>query len=255
MMRRPTAGIAMAVHIAKRLVRRLLGAAAPVAEPVAGLVLWNSGIRTLKRAGFAPKTVFDIGVAQGTPHLYEAFPDARYVLVEPVRECRAHMKGLARRLDAEIFPVALGDRDGESEIEVRRDDIQGATFYREIGPLGPTERYVVPVRRFDSLFADFPRPALCKIDVQGAELTVLHGMGARIHDLDAIIVESSTIATVADAPELFDVVAFLRRQGFVIFDLLGLTRRPLDRALAQLDLLVVKEDSAFRTDRRWRASL
>ena len=239
----------------KQWMRGLVGAVAPFIEPIEPLVLWNTGIAALRRQGFAPRTVFDIGVAQGTPALYAAFPSARFVLVDPTRESLPYMNRLARRLDAEVCPLALGDRDGEMEIEVRCDDIQGATFFHEIGPLGPTERYPVPVRRFDSLFATFNRPALCKVDVQGAELMVLRGMGASIHDIDAIIVETSAIATVADAPEIFDVIAFLRREGFVIFDLLGLARRPLDHALAQIDLLLVKEESPFRADRRWRATL
>lgn len=245
----------MATQIAKQIVRGLIGAATPLVEPVGTMVMWNAGIRALKRAGFAPKTVFDIGVARGTPELYAAFPTARFVLVDPTHESLPYMKETARRIDAEIVPVALGDCDGEMEIEVRCDDIQGATLFREIGPLGPTDRYRVPVRRFDSLFMEFRRPALCKVDVQGAELMVLRGTGPRIHDFDAIIVETSTIATVADAPEIFDVVAFLKQQGFVIFDLFGMSRRPLDRALAQLDILLVKEDSPFRADHRWRATV
>ncbi len=238
---------------AKQLVMPLVRAVGPLIRPVATAILWEAGIGTLKRSGFRPKTVFDIGVACGTPDLYAAFPEAHFILVDPTRESRPYMEKVTRRLDAEIFALALGDHTGEQEIKVRRDDIQGATFFREFGPLGPTDCYPVPVRRFNSLFADFARPALCKIDVQGAELMVLRGMGGRIRDIDVIIVETSTIATVAAAPELFDVMAFLKEQGFVIFDLVGMARRPLDRALAQLDLLMVREKSTFRCDHRWRA--
>jgi FkbM family methyltransferase len=240
---------------AKRLLQPLLGGATPFIRRINTIVMWPAGVRHLRRHGFAPKTVFDIGVAAGTPDLYAAFPDAHLVLVDPTREALPHMQEIARRRDAAVHNVALGEIDGEMVIETRPDDIKGATFFREIGPLGPTERYAVKVRRFDTLFADYARPALCKIDVQGAELMVLRGMGERIHDIDALIVETSTIATIADAPEAFQIIDFLKQKDFVIFDLLGAARRPLDDALAQLDILFVKEDSPLRADRRWREVL
>ena len=59
----------------------------------------------------------------------------------------------------------------------------------------------------------------------------------------------------ADAPELFDVLALLKRQGFVVYDLVGTAHRPLDGALAQVDLLCVPAASPLRADHRWRASL
>jgi FkbM family methyltransferase len=246
----------MVPGLAKKITRPFIAAAAsPLTGPVGAMALWAAGIATLKRAGFAPRTVFDIGVATGTPELYEAFPEAHFALVDPSRESFPHMQRIAEGLDAEIHAVALGDRDGETEIEARRDDIAGATMFKELGPLGATERYVVPMRRFDSLFSRFARPALCKIDVQGAELMALAGMGERIRDVDALIVEASTIPTLADAPELFEVLAFLSGRGFVVYDLVGMAHRPLDGALAQLDLLCVPADSRLRADHRWRATL
>lgn len=220
---------------------------------VVGTALWATGLDTLKALGFSPRTVFDIGVAAGTDDLYDAFPTAEFFLVDPTRESRPHMERIARRLNARVFNFALGDVEGEQEIEVRLDDIQGATFFKEFGSLGMTERYRVPVKRFDGVFPGFARPALCKIDVQGSELNVLHGIGERLDGIDAFIVEVSTIPTLRGGPDAFDIIAFFKQRRFVIFDLLGATRRPVDNALAQIDLLFVKEDSGLRADRRWRA--
>ncbi|MEN3793297.1 hypothetical protein [Fulvimarina sp. MAC3] len=44
---------------------------------------------------------------------------------------------------------------------------------------------------------------------------------------------------------------FMEEQGFVIYDISGMTRRPLDKTLAQVDVVFVREESALRTDRRW----
>ncbi|MGH6974728.1 MAG: FkbM family methyltransferase, partial [Stellaceae bacterium] len=199
---------------------------------------WRVAAAVLKRHGFQPRTVFDIGVAFGTFDLYREFPDAFYYLVDPTQESLRYMRHLAGQLDCEVLNVALADHDGELEIEIR-DDIQGSTFFEEVGPRTVRRREAVAVRRFDTLVGAFDRPALAKIDVQGSELRVLQGMGERIRDIDAIVVETSTLATIKDGPEIGDVIAYLKSRGFVMFDLVGFGRRPLDGALAQLDALFV----------------
>lgn len=214
---------------------------------------WPLVLRKLRRRGFTPRTVFDIGVARGTPDLYATFPNAHYYLIDPTKESLPHMNQIARQLDAEVLNIALGDSEAEMMIDVRTGDINGATFYKEVGPLNSVRQYLVQVRRFDRLVCNFERPALCKIDVQGAELQVLKGMGERLQDIDALIIECSVLATLEDGPEVSAVIAFMSQQGFALYDILDTTRRPLDTALAQVDLLFVPENSPLRADRRWAA--
>lgn len=211
---------------------------------------WRIAAAVLKRRGFQPRTVFDIGVAFGTFDLYREFPDAFYYLVDPTQESLRYMHQLSRQLECKVFNVALADHDGQLEIEVRAD-ILGSTFFEEVGPRAMLRRETVAVRRFDTLVGAFERPALAKIDVQGSELTVLKGMGERIHEVDAIVVETSTLATIKGGPEFYNVIAYLKSRGFVVFDIVGTGRRPLDGALAQLDVLFVPDDSPLRADRRW----
>ena len=80
---------------------------------------------------------------------------------------------------------------------------------------------------------------------------VLNGMSGRIADIDALIIETSTIATVKGGAEVHGVMEFMHDHGFALADVIGLKRRPLDDATAQLDLLFVPESSPLRADRRW----
>lgn len=213
---------------------------------------WKQTLSVLHRLGFDPVTIFDIGVGFGTWSLYRAFPDAHYVLIDPTPGSLPYMQKISQRLDAEIHPVALGDRDGHAMLEVR-PDVQGSTLLEEVGPRRILRHESVPMRRFDAIIGDFARPALAKIDVQGAELMVLDGMTGSLPRIDAVVVETSTIATVKGGAEVAAIVAFMHRNGFVVADIVGMKRRPLDGATAQFDLLFVPETSPIRADRRWAA--
>jgi FkbM family methyltransferase len=201
--------------------------------------------------GVAPATIFDIGVADGTPEIYAAFPDAEYHLFDPSRDSLPYMREIAQRLKATVHNVALGDCEGALTIAERPSG--GSSVFEEVGePETPvTARYEVPVRRFDEVIGDFTRPALAKIDVQGAEVLVLKGMGSRLSEIDAVIVETSTIATLHGGPEFRDVFQLLDGHGFVLWDILRLGRRPLDFALAQFDPMFVPAESPLRRDKRW----
>ena len=244
-------------HAGGRLVSYLKDVLRPLASALpqlSGLPSWQRAMAVLKHHGFSPATVFDVGVGYGTFPLYRAFPDAFYHLIDPAAESHKYMRRLARRLRCDVHCVALGDRDGEAALEVRAD-IQESTLLEEVGPRRVRRVDRVPLRRFDTLFTSIVRPALCKIDVQGAELRVLAGMSGRLADIGALIVETSTISTVKDGAEVENVMSFLGQHGFALADVLGLRRRPLDDATAQLDLLFVPREAAQRRDRRWVAAV
>jgi FkbM family methyltransferase len=211
---------------------------------------WRQSFRLLDRYGFRPNMVFDIGVAYGTFELYDAFPKAFYHLIDPTSESLHHMRRLERQLNCRIHQVALGDRDGEVDIEIR-PDIQAATLLEDTTAREVLRHDRVPMKRLDRLVNDIERPSLCKIDVQGAELMVLEGMTGCIESMDAVIVETSTIASLKGGPEVHDIVHFMHGHGFVVSDILGMVRRPLDGATAQLDLLFLPQNSPMRADRRW----
>jgi FkbM family methyltransferase len=242
------------LSLLKRLTNHLLARYGHAVAHTSVVPSFERLVELLERYGLRPRTVIDIGVADGTPWLYEALPDASYVLVDPTRESLPHMERWARTLRAKVLNVALGEHEGATTIRIRDDGIGGSSFFAEVGPCRLVTTYDVPVRRFDAAIGPIERPCLCKIDVQGAEGMVLRGMGDRIAELDVIVVETSVVRTLhGEAPEFGDIVVAMRDRGFVLYDIVGMLRRPLDGCLTQVDAVFVPEHSALRSDRRWTA--
>lgn len=210
-------------------------------------------VRHLARAGLTPVTIFDVGVADGNPWIYKAYPAAKYFLIDPTPQSLPSMQCWARHLNAEVLNIALGNNEGRVRMKVRPGHAASSMF-DEIGAAEILEEVEVPLRRFDKVIPKFERPALVKIDAQGAEMLVLEGMGYRLQEIDCVIVATSLIATLRNGPEFSDVVGLMRTNGFVLFDITGILRRPLDQALAQIEAVFVPESSRLRSDRRWAGS-
>jgi FkbM family methyltransferase len=205
----------------------------------------------LDRVGLAPRTIIDVGVAQGTPWIYEAYPHAKYFLFDPTPHSLPHMQAWAKKLDAEVFNIALGDKETTMPIAIRTQH-SDSTMFQDRQNVASVEQIVdVPVRRFDQICPPFTRPCLMKIDTQGAELMILQGLGDRITEIDCCIVETSPLQTLPAAPDFSDVMSFMMSKGFCLFDITGLHRRPYDRALASMDAVFVPRTSPLRAVMRW----
>jgi FkbM family methyltransferase len=230
----------------KRLLDRLRGRRGGQA-PRASLadVLANT-----RRLGLEPGTVIDIGVAWGTPELYDGFPGARHLLVEPLVEYEPALKGICERHRAEYVLAAAGSEPGELEMAVHRVPTLSSPLGRRGGDVaGATEQRRVPVVRVDEAVAErgLPGPYVIKADVEGAELQALEGASGLLGDTELVLLETSLWRFWPDAPLVGDVVAWMRERGFAVYDLWGGHLRPLDGALAQVDVAFAREGGVLRS--------
>jgi FkbM family methyltransferase len=205
----------------------------------------------IKRLGLDPATVIDVGVGYGTPELWEAFPRARLLLVEPIpdRFGGAALEAVRRRNGAELVAAAAGAEAGSTTITVHRAPEMSSVLGAWAGDRDGDAREVEVVRVDDAVRErSLPGPYVLKVDVEGAELAVLDGAEAVLAETDVVLLEVRLFELVPGAAQLHDVVPYMRERGFVAYDLFGGALRLSDGALAVSNIAFVREDGRFRRD-------
>ncbi len=205
----------------------------------------------LDRLGFRFKTVIDVGVGNGTESLYRGTSGARYHLIEAVPDTHGTVKSIAARLNADFHNVAAGDTDGEVQF-FQHADVTGSSLLKQLecDTRINGELISVPMRRLDTLLKmPIERPCLLKVDTQGAELSVLKGAEGLLDKIDLILLEVSFHQFREGAPEIGDVMEYMKKIGYVPYEILEGHYRSLDNALAQVDIAFVKSDSLLRENK------
>lgn len=204
-----------------------------------------------KKLGLNPSTVIDVGVANGTVDLYAPFPRAFHLLIEPLQEYKDAISKILEKYNGMHVMAAATNKKGTVEFNIHSDHLPGSSMLKE--EMGPEADGVV--RKVDAVVGDdivseysLSPPFIIKVDVQGAELSVLDGFSKTLEKTDLVVLEVSFFKFMTGAPEFADIVIYMKNHGFVAYDLLGGLRRLLDGALGQIDMVFVKEKGFFRKD-------
>jgi FkbM family methyltransferase len=207
----------------------------------------------LARLGFEPEVVFDVGAYRGEFTLLcrRIWPRARLVAFEPLEERAAELRALTAGDPAvTVHQVLLGPRSAE-EVELHARETASSVLEERVARGGPVRR--CRMRSVDEVVASSGggAPGLLKLDVQGYELEVLRGAERSLPGMQAILAEVNLLDLHVEVPGFAQFVSWLDERGWTAYDICGLTRRPLDRALWQADMIFVPRESALRTDKRW----
>lgn len=210
----------------------------------------------LKRAvdlGFCPAAVLDVGASNGrwTRECAKVLNGSKFYCIEPLVENESELQVLCRENSRIRYGLFLaGASEGSAVLNV---DGAGTSVLRGHwgNPYG--SQRLVPMKTLDGLVESgwLDQPDLIKLDVQGYELEVLRGGEKTLSQSMGIIAEVSFMAFQEGMPEIAEVFAFMDRYGFVCYDIMSLSTRPLDDALAQADVFFVKADSPLRASNRW----
>ncbi len=203
----------------------------------------------LRARGFDARSVVDVGAFKGnwSRMAREVFPNARLAMIEPNQQMTDELRTVATELHAELHVALLGATDG-AEVTFHLME-SGSSVYEERSQVKRTsERRTTS--RLDSVLAEWTSIDLLKMDAQGYELEILAGARRLLPETNSVLLEVSLIQTNRGAPLMAETIARMDKEGFVAYDVFELHRRPIDRALNQMDILFVRKDSPLLKDLR-----
>lgn len=169
-------------------------------------------------------TFYDIGANVGTYTCFAAaeLGPGRTVAFEPEPANAARLKENLKinDLDAEIVQVALSDTDGTVDLALTGDE--AGEGEHAITTDGDGQTVEVKASKGDSIIEEFtlPKPTVVKIDVEGAEFSVLRGLQDNLNeDCRLIYVEVHTEKITNFDSNLSEIETFLSDIGFEITEI------------------------------------
>ena len=209
----------------------------------------NEALRRARMRGLQIRTVIDVGASDGSWSLLARnhFPDARFLLFEPLAERREALEALRQRLGFDFLTAAAGARRGEVVLAVD-PGLDGSS----VVAAGASGGRTVPVETVDAAVAErrLPGPFCLKLDTHGYELPVLEGAAAVMTQASLLIIEAYNFRLGPEALKFHELCAWLEARGFRCCDLADPMRRPKDGVLWQMDLIFAPATSPlFASDR------
>lgn len=216
-----------------------------------GVPSMHWSLQNIKRLGFRPKAVLDIGAYHGewTTDFLEVFPNTKVLMLEAQLQKEEMLRQVCAREKTVSYHLALLGEQAGLEVVFSQDETASYVDRTQTtgGKTRHTERLDDIVLKYGFTDADF-----LKLDVQGYELEVLKGGEQALSRASFCLLEVSLLDYGIGNPLLREVINFMDQRGFQTYDILKLMRRPYDKALDQLDVLFIRKDAKLISERRWQ---
>jgi FkbM family methyltransferase len=202
---------------------------------------WNTK-NLRKRKRFWPATLIDAGVGPGTLGLYEAFPEAHLVLIEPLQEFKPDLERLVSHHGGEYVLTSVGATEGSATLHVDPKVLQMSSVLRSTIPRPwtdePPQEREVPMTTLDALLEerDWRPPHGLKIDTEGYEYQVIQGATRLLEQTEFVIAELNVIQQWESDYCFGDFIALMQSHGFHVCDVLD-GRKALNRDVIYLDVM------------------
>ncbi|MFH1728589.1 MAG: FkbM family methyltransferase [Pseudomonadota bacterium] len=187
-------------------------------------------------------TIIDIGASTGSWSIkaYDFFPKAKYFLVEAQNSHEKHLKKNKKNFGFEYEITAAGDYEGNIYFDTT--SLLGGRAYKEKPDL--TKTVSVPINTIDNLINknNLKPPFLIKLDTHGFEVPILDGCNNALEQTEILIIEVYNFHLSEGALRFNEMIGYLEKKGFHVWDVIDVMRRPGDNVLWQMDMLFARSD-------------
>jgi len=236
--------------LVKRLLKRffqVFGLDVSFSRPAAPVDPMMEGLQRLAKLGIKFNTIVDVGAAIGSWSLAsrELWPNAQYLLVEPLAERKQELEALVKRTPGFHYaPVIAGKEKGEMDFFVS-DDLWGSGVAANIETGKSDSRYrKTQVNSIDNELRErnLNGPYLIKLDTHGFELPILEGCVRVLPETNAFIIECYGFQIANGSLLFWEMCQHMDRLGFRTFDIVDILRRASDNAFWQFDIFFIRKD-------------
>ena len=210
---------------------------------------WNSLIQLKDKHSFNPKVIFDIGAYKGdwTKMCLKIFPKSKFYLFEP-QDYLSNFLNSFKNKNIVYENILFGDKDDK---EVKFYQFRTSSSVLKFGENIPSIK-----KRTTSLDNYIKENKIetidvLKVDVQGYELNVLKGAISSLRIIEILIIEVSFLEIYEKSPLAIQIIEFLDKNNFQIFDIVDFKYRPLDDNLFQVDMFFINKKSKIVNDKRY----
>lgn len=210
-------------------------------------------LERLKQNGFSPTSVFDVGAYQGdfANLCFQLWPETTVTCFEVLPEPSNKILTMAKQRNLQLIPCLLGAQI-RAQVEFNLAETASSVLTEQAHP--QTRKATFPMRTIDDVVErdlQGQAPDFLKLDVQGYELEVLKGAARSLPSVQVVLAEVNLLDIYEGVPLIADFISWMHDRGWAAYDICGLIRRPLDRALWQADMIFVPENSRFRENKNY----
>lgn len=213
----------------------------------------DTSLVRIKNLGIVPKLIFDVGAYHGEfiNSALQIWPGCEIVAFEALPDKIELLRQKFQGKKVKLIETMIGDIDSDDVKFYADENASSALYSEEVN----TKKKVLSRRmmKLDTYISNnnISAPDFLQIDTLSFEYQILKGIETNLPFIDAILLQLNFIEVFHEVKLANEVIEYLSRFGFVIYDICDIHRRPLDNALWQMDVLFVKQDSYLRKNKRW----
>lgn len=199
-------------------------------------------LRRIEKTGIKFNSIIDIGASNGKWSIYalNIFKTPKIIAIEPLTENEIALKKISKKHSNFDYVLAAAGDGQVDEIELTvTANLVGSTISGKVG-----SKRIVPIKTIDQIVLEknLLPPFFLKFDTHGFEIPILNGAKKTLEKTEIIVMEAYNFRITNDTLLFHEMIEFLDKKGFRIYNIVDPLYRPSDNVFWQLDLFFLRKD-------------